>query len=97
MKAPIKNESGNGLSNLRGTIAMARTSDPDSGTSQFYINHKDNLNLDAMRYAVFGKVTSGMDVIDRIAKVRTGRRKGYDDAPLDTVAIESARQAEQPR
>ena len=100
-RPPITNEARNGLKNERGTLSMARTNDVNSATSQFFVNLKDNAFLDHkpgnFGYAVFGKVTSGMDVIDRIAKVRTGRRKGYDDAPLETVAIESARQTEQPR
>ena len=81
-RAPIRNEHGNGLSNDRGTIAMARTSDPDSATSQFFINHKDNAMLDqGAGYAVFGKVIGGMDVVNKIANVprsvaarRTGGR-----------------------
>lgn len=97
-RAPITNEARNGLRNQRGTLSMARTNDVDSATSQFFVNLKDNAFLDHrpgnFGYAVFGRVTSGMDVIDRIAKVGTGRRKGYEDAPLDTVAIESARQIE---
>ena len=74
-RPPIKNESGNGLSNLRGTIAMARTNNPNSATSQFFINLFDrNKNLDNAGggYAVFGKVTEGMDVVDKIAKVLSG-------------------------
>lgn len=97
-RAPITNEARNGLKNERGTLSMARTNDVNSATSQFFVNLKDNAFLDhkpgSFGYAVFGRVTSGMDVIDRIAKVRTGRRKGYDDAPLDTVAIEFARRLE---
>jgi cyclophilin family peptidyl-prolyl cis-trans isomerase len=89
--APIRNESGNGLSNLRGTIAMARTSDPNSATCQFYINHKDNLFLNGdtpgTGYAVFGKVTEGMDVVDKIANVATNRR----DVPTETITIKSVR------
>jgi cyclophilin family peptidyl-prolyl cis-trans isomerase len=99
-RAPITNEARNGLRNERGTLSMARTNDVNSATSQFFVNLKDNAFLDNkpgnFGYAVFGKVTAGMDVIDKIAKVRTGRVKGYDDAPLDTVAIESARRSEQP-
>jgi len=95
-RAPIKNEAGNGLKNTRGTLSMARTNQVDSATSQFFVNLKDNGFLDhtsaSFGYAVFGRVTDGMGVIDRIAKVKTGRRKGHDDAPLETVAIESARQ-----
>jgi peptidyl-prolyl cis-trans isomerase A (cyclophilin A) len=92
LRAPIKNESGNGLTNLRGTIAMARTSDPNSATSQFFINHADNPPLDqGAGYAVFGKVTSGMDVVDKIANVQTTRRQRMDDVPAEDVTIKSAR------
>ncbi len=94
-RAPIKNEARNGLRNLRGTLSMARTNAVDSATSQFFVNLKDNAFLDNspgnFGYAVFGRVSAGMDTIDKIAKVRTGRRKGYDDAPLETVKIASAR------
>ena len=94
-RAPIRNEAKNGLRNQRGTLSMARTNQVDSATSQFFVNLKDNGFLDNSSgnfgYAVFGRVTSGMDVIDKIARVQTGRRKGFDDAPLETVAIESAR------
>lgn len=94
-RAPIKNEAGNGLKNARGTLAMARTNQVDSATAQFFVNLKDNGFLDhssaSFGYAVFGRVTSGMEVIDRIAKVKTGRRKGHDDVPLEAVAIESAK------
>lgn len=94
-RAPIKNEAANGLRNLRGTLSMARTNAVDSATSQFFVNLKDNAFLDHKSgnfgYAVFGHVTRGMDVIDQIAKVRTGKRKGHDDAPLESVTIESAR------
>lgn len=97
-RAPITNEARNGLKNQRGTLSMARTNEVNSATSQFFVNLKDNAFLDhkpgSFGYAVFGRVTSGMDVIDRIAKVPTGRRKGYDDAPLETVAIEAARRIE---
>ncbi len=97
-RAPITNEARNGLKNERGTLSMARTNDVNSATSQFFVNLKDNVFLDHkpgnFGYAVFGRVTSGMDVIERIAQVRTGRRKGHDDAPLETVAIESARRIE---
>jgi cyclophilin family peptidyl-prolyl cis-trans isomerase len=74
-KAPIKNESGNGLSNVRGTLAMARTADPNSATAQFFINVADNTNLDTYGggYAVFGKVVEGMDVVDKIKAVQTGQ------------------------
>jgi cyclophilin family peptidyl-prolyl cis-trans isomerase len=94
-KAPIKNESGNGLSNERGTIAMARTSDPDTATAQFFINVKDNAFLDGREgkagYAVFGKVISGMDVVDKIKKVETGTRGSFKDVPVRDVVIKSAR------
>jgi peptidyl-prolyl cis-trans isomerase A (cyclophilin A) len=92
---PIRNEAKNGLKNLRGTLSMARTSAIDSATSQFFVNLADNAFLDHSTrdfgYAVFGRVTDGMAVIDTIAKVPTGRRKGYQDAPLEDVVIKSAR------
>ncbi len=94
-RPPIKNEATNGLKNERGTLSMARTNDINSGTSQFFVNLKDNEFLDhksgSYGYAVFGRVTEGMDVVDKIAAVKTGRRKGYDDAPLEEVMIVSAR------
>jgi cyclophilin family peptidyl-prolyl cis-trans isomerase len=92
----IKNEASNGLSNERGTIAMARTPAPDSATDQFYINVKDNLGLDRAKapdrvgYAVFGKVIAGMDVVDKIAKVKTGP----NDVPAETVLIKSIHRVE---
>ena len=94
-KAPIKNEATNGLKNDRGTIAMARTNDPDSATSQFFINHKDNnfLNYTGATnpgYAVFGKTVEGMDVVDKIAAVRTTSRNGMQDVPVEPVIIKSA-------
>ncbi len=89
---PIILESNNGLSNSRGTIAMARTSDPNSATSQFFINTADNPSLDRSPenegYAVFGKVVSGMDVVDEIEGVQTGIFQGYQDWPIETVLIE---------
>jgi len=90
---PIKNESSNGLSNTRGTIAMARTPNPNSATCQFFINHADNPNLNTLGggYAVFGKVTDGMDVVDQIAKVSTTTRGPYDNVPLKPVYIKSAK------
>lgn len=98
---PIINEASNGLKNNRGTIAMARTSDPDSATSQFFINHKNNdfLNYtgsspDKIGYAVFGKVVEGMDVVDKIASVKTGAKNGYDDVPKEPVEIISVQQIE---
>ena len=94
-RAPVRNEAANGLRNLRGTLSMARTDDIHSATSQFFVNLVDNAFLDhrpgQYGYAVFGRVTDGMDVIDRIARVGTGRRKGYTDAPLEDVVINSAR------
>ena len=92
---PIRNEAKNGLKNLRGTLSMARTSAIDSATSQFFVNLADNAFLDHSTrdfgYAVFGRVADGMAVVDTIAKVPTGRRKGYQDAPLEDVVIKSAR------
>lgn len=94
-REPIQNEAKNGLKNQRGTLSMARTSDINSATSQFFVNLTDNEFLDNgprdYGYAVFGRVTQGMEVIDEIAKVKTGRRKGYQDAPLEDVLIVSAR------
>ena len=91
----IKNESLNGLKNDRGTLSMARTNDPHSASSQFFINLRDNLSLDAsggnFGYAVFGKVTNGMDVVDEIALVETGSRQGHQDWPIEAVVIHSAR------
>jgi peptidyl-prolyl cis-trans isomerase B (cyclophilin B) len=97
-KAPIKLEAGNGLKNLRGTVAMARTNNPHSATSQFFVNLTDNDFLNAGPgndgYTVFGKVVDGLDTVDRIAKERTGRRKGHDDVPVNDVVITSARRVE---
>jgi cyclophilin family peptidyl-prolyl cis-trans isomerase len=93
--APIRNEADNGLKNLRGSLAMARTNDLHSATSQFFINLVDNDFLNHRTgnfgYAVFGRVVGGIDAIDRIAKVKTGRRRGHDDVPADAVVIKSAR------
>jgi peptidyl-prolyl cis-trans isomerase A (cyclophilin A) len=86
-KDPIKNESGNGLTNARGSIAMARTEDLNSATCQFYINLVDNFRLDELKYCVFGRVVSGMDVVDAIAKIKTGTRHGMEDVPSETVTI----------
>jgi cyclophilin family peptidyl-prolyl cis-trans isomerase len=97
-KAPVKNEADNGLKNKRGTLSMARTNDINSATSQFFVNLKDNDFLDHSRgnfgYAVFAKVTEGMDVIDRIAAVATGRKKGFDDVPVEAVTMTSVRPLE---
>ena len=94
--SPIQNEANNGLSNDRGTIAMARTMDPHSATSQFFINHKDNGFLNhtgetsqGWGYAVFGMVTDGMDVVDQIAEVATGSSGAYQDVPQEVITIES--------
>ncbi len=88
---PIKNEAKNGLLNLRGTLSMARTQDKDSATSQFFINLSDNQFLDHgtrdFGYAVFARVADGMDVVDKIAGVETGRRGFHDDVPKETVVI----------
>jgi peptidyl-prolyl cis-trans isomerase B (cyclophilin B) len=93
-KAAIKNESPNGLSNKRGTIAMARLPDPDSATAQFFINVEDNARgLDSQRYCVFGKVTEGMDVVDKIKAVSTGRKAGHENVPAQDVVIKSVRRA----
>jgi len=95
--AAIKNESSNGLSNQRGTLAMARTSDPNSATAQFFINSKDNSFLnkaeaqDGVGYCVFGKVIEGMDVVDKIEAVKTGSRGGHGDVPITDVVIQSVR------
>jgi cyclophilin family peptidyl-prolyl cis-trans isomerase len=90
-RTPIKNEAANGESNLRGTLAMARTGVVDSATSQFFINLRDNDFLNHgdrdFGYAVFGRVTNGMDVVDAIAKVATGNVRGHQDVPLDAVTI----------
>ncbi|MBY0517209.1 MAG: peptidyl-prolyl cis-trans isomerase [Bacteriovoracaceae bacterium] len=97
-RAAIKNEAGNGLTNDVGTIAMARTSEIHSATSQFFINvenntmlnHRDNTDA-GFGYAVFGKVTSGMHVVNRIKAVRTGNRGGHGDVPMDNVVIKNVR------
>ena len=95
-KPPIENEAGNGLSNTRGTIAMARTADPHSATSQFFINTADNVRLDRGRestggYAVFGRVTAGMDVVDKIESVPTTDRAGHQNVPVEPVVIKRVR------
>jgi cyclophilin family peptidyl-prolyl cis-trans isomerase len=92
---PVRNEAGNGVRNQRGTLSMARTDEIHSATSQFFVNLSDNDFLDQRPgqygYAVFGHVTEGMDVIDKIAKVPTGKRKGHSDVPTQDVTIKSAR------
>lgn len=92
-RAPIKLESRNGLSNVRGSVSMARTGDPDSATSQFFINVNDNARLDAANsrdgngYAVFGKVVAGMDVVEKIRLVATGSKGPHDDVPNTPITI----------
>jgi peptidyl-prolyl cis-trans isomerase A (cyclophilin A) len=94
-KPPVKNEADNGLKNKRGTLSMARTNDINSATSQFFVNLKDNDFLDHSRanfgYAVFARVTDGMDVVDKIAAVETGRKRGFDDVPVETIVMKSVR------
>ncbi|MNV77160.1 Peptidyl-prolyl cis-trans isomerase A precursor [compost metagenome] len=94
-QAAIKNEADNGLHNVRGTLAMARTQVRDSATSQFFINHKDNAFLDHSSrdfgYAVFGKVLRGMEVVDKIAQVPTGNRGGHQNVPREPVLIIEAK------
>ncbi len=92
-KPPVKNESGNGLINARGTIAMAREEALDSASCQFYINTVDNFGLDRKKYCVFGRVVAGLDVVDAIAAVPTSTQKGYDDVPREPVMILSVRRA----
>jgi cyclophilin family peptidyl-prolyl cis-trans isomerase len=99
VRAAVPNESGNGLSNRRGTVAMARTDDPHSATSQFYVNVTDNIALDPgptrWGYAVFGRVISGMEVVDSIANVPTGARgKFEEDTPLEPIVIQTAEMIE---
>ena len=95
-KAPVKNEADNGLKNAKGTIAMARTNDPHSATAQFFINVSDNDFLNhksptpqGWGYAVFGKVVSGMDVVEKIKSVKTGRRGYHDDVPVEAITIQN--------
>ena len=97
-RAPIKNEAGNGLRNATGTLAMARTAAPHSASAQFFINVEDNTSLDfrsptqqGYGYAVFGKVTKGMDVVNRIVKVATGDKPPHSNVPVKPVVIERAR------
>jgi len=93
--APIKNEAANGLSNALYTVAMARTNDPNSATSQFFINLVDNSRLDKSAhqdgYAVFGKVIQGSEIVDKIGKVKTHREGYYDDVPVSAVTIKSVK------
>jgi cyclophilin family peptidyl-prolyl cis-trans isomerase len=97
--APIKNEGNNGLKNARGTLAMARTRDPNSATSQFFINVKDNSFLDypgadGYGYAVFGKVTKGLDIVDAIVGVPTTTKGMYENVPAEAVTIKSVKVTE---
>ena len=94
-REPIKNEANNGLSNLNGTIAMARTMDPHSASAQFFINVADNKFLDypgqdGWGYCVFGKVTEGMEVVNKIKTVETGFNSGHQDVPVEDVVINNA-------
>jgi cyclophilin family peptidyl-prolyl cis-trans isomerase len=94
--APIVNEAGNGLKNDRGTIAMARTNNPDSATAQFFVNHTNNDFLNYVDknnpgYAVFGKVVKGTEATDKIAAVKTTNQMGMDDIPVEPVVIKSAK------
>jgi peptidyl-prolyl cis-trans isomerase B (cyclophilin B) len=96
-RPPIKNEANNGLKNVRGSVAMARTSVPDSATSQFFINYADNGFLDhtapttqGWGYAVFGQVVEGMDVVVQMGTVATGSRNGHQDVPMTDIVIEKA-------
>jgi peptidyl-prolyl cis-trans isomerase B (cyclophilin B) len=98
VRAPIQNEADNGLKNARGTVAMARTSDPHSATAQFFVNVEGNAALDHQAkvgpgwgYAVFGEVVSGMDVVDKIKAVRTGVKGGMSDVPEAAVVMTSVR------
>ncbi|HVK07920.1 MAG TPA: peptidylprolyl isomerase [Gemmataceae bacterium] len=94
-REPIKNESGNGVENKRGNIAMARTNDLNSATSQFFINVVDNPRLDGAKYCAFGRVIEGMDVVDKIRDVKTGAKGMFgQDCPLEDVVIKSVRRAD---
>jgi cyclophilin family peptidyl-prolyl cis-trans isomerase len=104
VRSPIQNEARNGLRNTRGSVAMARTNNPHSATAQFFVNLVDNVALDQASarpgdfgYAVFGHVVSGMDVVDKIALVRTGNRGPHRDVPVEPVVIRSAKVVEPPK
>ena len=101
LRPPIKNEAANGLRNLRGTVAMARTSDPNSATAQFYISVKDNPSLDfgirGAGYAVFGEVLEGMELVDKIVAVPTTTKGVNRDVPVTAVVIKSIREAAAPK
>ena len=95
VRAPIRNEADNGVSNSRGTISMARTNDPHSATAQFFINSVDNTGLDqpsdgGWGYAVFGRVIEGLEVVDAISAVKTTTRSGMQNVPVEAVVLESA-------
>jgi peptidyl-prolyl cis-trans isomerase A (cyclophilin A) len=98
---PIRNEAANGLRNERGTIAMARTNDPNSATSQFFINVEDNAPLNPgpgnAGYAVFGRVISGMDIVDKIRRVETHKLGPHENVPVENVVIKSVRRLEEPK
>lgn len=96
-QAPVENEADNGLSNVNGSVAMARTMDPHSASAQFFINVKDNdflnhtgKNSQGWGYAVFGAVVEGMDIVEKIKAVATGNKQGHQDVPVDNVIIEKA-------
>jgi peptidyl-prolyl cis-trans isomerase A (cyclophilin A) len=93
-RAPIRNEADNGLKNRRGTLSMARTNDPNSATSQFFVNLVDNIALDPGRggagYAVFGCISDGMAVVDQMAKARTGNKGMHQDVPLEPILVKKA-------
>lgn len=99
-REPIKNESSNGLSNVIGTVAMARTSDPHSATAQFYINVGNNEFLDKSAakdgygYCVFGKVVDGSDVVNKIKKIRTGSKGGHQNVPVEEIVIKSVKKVD---
>lgn len=100
-RAPIKIESNNGLKNERGSIAMARTMDPNSATSQFFINTQNNTFLDypgqdGNGYTVFGKVVAGMEVVDQMEKVKTGNKGMHGDVPVEPIVIESVKFVDKP-
>lgn len=94
-RKPIANEAANGLRNRRGSLAMARTNDVNSATAQFFVNLVDNAFLDHkpgnFGYAVFGRVVDGMDIVDKIAAVKTGRKQGHDDVPVEPVVVTAAK------
>jgi len=100
-RTPIANEADSGLRNVRGSVAMARTDDPNSATSQFYVNLKDNPDLDAGHgnpgYAVFGQVVEGLDVVDAIGAAATGQRQGLSDVPVEDILIQRVQRTQRTR